>query len=112
MSDIRRRRVARFLPYLPCNGVSVAHITRCPVAKSLCLALTLLALASSPVSSHLTRYTGAERSSTVAEIWIDADRIVLKLEVGDLDREAFNTLLTTGPVNLDESELGLALTAG
>lgn len=112
MSDIRRRRVARFLPYLPCNGVSVAHFAGWPVARLLCLALTLLALASSPVSSHLTRYTGAERSSTVAEIWIDADRIVLKLEVGDLDREAFDTLLATGPVDPSESELGLALTAG
>ena len=112
MSDIHPRRAGGLLRRLPADGASGAHFTLWPLARSLCLALTLLALATSPVSSHLTRYTGAERSSTVAEIWIDAGRIVLKLEVGDLDREAFDTLLTTGPVDPSESELGLGLTAG
>ena len=58
----------------------------------LCLMLTLLALART-AQAHLTKYTGAEHSSTVAEIWIDAERITLRLEIGDLDREAFADLL-------------------
>ena len=70
-----------------------------------------MALASSPVSSHLTKYTGAERSSTVVEIWIGVDGIVLRMEVGDLDRGAFDALLAVGPVDLSKPELGLTLTA-
>ena len=111
MSDFHARRPAGFLRYALRNGVSALRVTRWPFARLLCLALTLLALASSPASSHLTRYTGAERSSTVAEIWIDGDGIVLRLEVGDLDREAFDSLLAAGPINPGTSELGLALTA-
>ena len=91
--------------------MSDLRVRRCSAARILCWTLTLLALASSPALSHLTKYTGAERSSTVAEIWIEADRIVLRLEVGDLDRESFAALLSAGPVALKESELGLALTA-
>lgn len=111
MSDLRPRRRTSSCWYLPANGVSAAYATRWPAARVLYAALTLLALASAPVSSHLTKYTGAERSSTVAEIWIEADRIVLQLEVGDLDRESFEALLSVGPVNLGKSELGLTLIA-
>ena len=58
----------------------------------LCLMLTLLAFART-AQAHLTKYTGAEHSSTVAEIWIDTERITLRLEIGDLDQEAFADLL-------------------
>ena len=111
MSDLQPRRVASSWRDLPSKGISAKCGTRWPAATILYLAFTLLALASSPVLSHLTKYTGAERSSTVAEIGINADRIVLRLEIGDLDLELFDALLSVGPVSLSESELGLALTA-
>ena len=110
MSHLQPRRIASLLRDLPSKGISAGYVTPWPAARMLYLALTLLALVSSPVLSHLTKYTGAERSSTVAEIWIDLDRIVLRLEVGDLDLESFDALLSVGPVDLRESELGLALT--
>ena len=111
MRDLQPRGVASSWRDLAPDGFSACHAPLWPATRILFLALTLLALASSPVSSHLTRYTGAERSSTVAEIWIDVDRILLKLEVGDLDRESFDALLRTGPVSMEKSELGLALIA-
>ena len=75
----------------------------------LCLALSLLALAQ-PAQAHLTKYTGAEHSSTVAEIWIADQRVTLRLEIGDLDREAFGALLDDEPAAQDEAPLGLVLT--
>ena len=110
MSGLHPQRLPRSWRKRPSSGPSSGDAGRWPAAWILCLALTLLALASSPVLSHLTKYTGAERSSTVAEISIDTDQIVLRLEVGDLDRESFAALLSVGPVELSESELGLALT--
>ena len=80
-----------------------------PIVCLLCLVLSLLALAR-PAHPHLTRYTGAEHSSTVAEIWIDRERITLRLEIGDLDREAFATLLNDDTPGQDEVRLGLVLT--
>lgn len=65
------------------------------------LTLCLLALAQT-VQAHLTTYTGAEHSSTVAEIWIDGERITLRLEVGDLDQEAFAALLNDAVPGQDE----------
>ena len=96
---------------LVCDGGSAWRIGRWPVARMLLLTLILLALAPSPVWSHLTKFTGAERSSTVAEIWIGVDRILLKLEIGDLDRVSFDALLGEGPVSLKKSDPGLALIA-
>ena len=110
MSDLHPSRRAGSWRDRPCNGISCEYAGRWQGAWTLYLALTLVALASSPALSHLTKYTGAERSSTVAEIWIDTDQILLRLEVGDLDRESFADLLSVGPVDLGESELGLALT--
>ena len=111
MRDLQPPGVANSGRDLVSGGISGPHVPRWPVARALFLTLTLLALASSPVSSHLTKYTGAERSSTVAEIWIEVSRILLKLEVGDLDRESFDALLGVGPVSLKESDPGLALIA-
>ena len=111
MKSVQPRGAAGARRNLSSNIKSAGHVRRWPVARMLHLALTLLVIASSPVSSHLTEYTGAERSSTVAEIWIDPDRIVLQLEVGDLDRASFDALLSVGPVDLKKSELGLALIA-
>ena len=110
MSDLHPRRRARSWPGGPSIGTSSGNVGRWPAAWFLYLALTLVVLASSPALSHLTKYTGAERSSTVAEIWIDTDQIVLRMEVGDLDRESFAALLSVGPVDLTESLVGLALT--
>lgn len=102
-------RTSIFWQYLLSNGNSACCFIRRPEVRALYLASALLAFAASPALSHLTKYTGAERSSTVAEIWIDADRVVLRLEVGDLDRESFVGLLTVGPVDPAQSEPGLAL---
>ena len=110
MRDIHPRRRAGSWRNRPCNGISSEYAEGWPAAWILYLALTLVALAWAPALAHLTKYTGAERSSTVAEIWIDTDQIVLRLEVGGLDRESFAALLSLGPVDLGESELGLALT--
>jgi len=57
----------------------------------------------------LTKYTGAEHSSTVAEVRIDDQRVTLRLEIGDLDREAFGGLLDDQPAAQDEAPLGLLL---
>ncbi len=70
--------------------------------------LSLLTLART-APAHLTTYTGAEHSSTVAEIWIDVERITLRLEIGDLDQEAFAALLNNAP-GQDEIHPGLLLT--
>lgn len=75
----------------------------------LCWVLSLLAFAGT-AQAHLTKYTGAEHSSTVAEIWIDVERITLRLEIGDLDQDAFAALLNDDPAAQDEAALGLALT--
>jgi hypothetical protein len=61
------------------------------------------------VQAHLTTYTGAERSSTVAEIWIDAERITLQLEIGDEDRKAFAALLPDGVSRSDKTHQTLTL---
>lgn len=75
----------------------------------LCLALNLAALTPT-AQAHLTKYTGAEHSSTVAEVWIDDQHVTLRLEIGDLDREAFGALLDDKPAVQDETPLGLLLT--
>ena len=75
--------------------------TKIALTFLLCLALTLLPLART-AQAHLTKYTGAEHSSTVAEIWIDEERITLRLEIGDLDRETFGDLLNDGAPEQDE----------
>ena len=75
----------------------------------LCLALNLAALTPT-AQAHLTKYTGAEHSSTVAEVWIDDRSVMLRLEIGDLDREAFGALLDDEPAVQDEASLGLLLT--
>ena len=80
-----------------------------PAACLLCWVLSLLAFAGT-AQAHLTKYTGAEHSSTVAEIWIDVERITLRLEVGDLDQDAFAALLNDDPAAPDEAALGLVLT--
>ena len=74
----------------------------------LCLALSLLALAPD-AQAHLTRYTGAENSSTVAEVWIDDQHVTLRLEIGDLDRETFGVLLGEDAAGQDANRLGLVL---
>ena len=61
------------------------------LAIALCVALSLVL--SEGAAAHVTTYTGAERSSTVIELWIEADRITLRLEIGERDREAFAALL-------------------
>ena len=76
--------------------------------RLLCLALSLLALART-APAHLTKYTGAEHSSTIAELSIDARGITLRLEIGDLDREAFADLLGEEVSGQDEGSLGLLL---
>ena len=75
-----------------------------------CLLYLILSLLASPAQAHLTKYTGAEHSSTVAEIWIDDQRVTLRLEIGDLDRAAFGALLDDGPAARDEAPSGLLLT--
>ncbi|ETX07034.1 MAG: hypothetical protein ETSY2_13505 [Candidatus Entotheonella gemina] len=72
------------------------------------LLLTLMAL-SRTAHAHLTTYTGAERSSTVAELRIDADRITLRLEIGDQDREAFAALFQGDAAKSDDGHQGLGL---
>ena len=71
--------------------------------------LSLLALART-AQAHLTKYTGAEHSSTVAEIWTDGERITLRLEIGDLDQEAFADLLDDEASTQNEVPLDLILT--
>ena len=71
--------------------------------------LSLLALART-AQAHLTKYTGAEHSSTVAEIRIDGERITLRLEIGDLDQEAFADLLDDEAPTQNEVPLDLILT--
>ncbi len=71
--------------------------------------LSLLALART-AQAHLTKYTGAEHSSTVAEIWIDGERITLRLEIGDLDQETFADLLDDEASTQNEVPLDLILT--
>ena len=68
-----------------------APMSKLCLSRALCLALTLLWLRGAP--AHVTTYTGAERSSTVVEVWIEAERITLRLEIGERDREAFAALL-------------------
>ncbi len=75
---------------------------------SLCLMLSLLALVRT-AQAHLTKYTGAEHSSTVAEIWIDEERITLRLEIGDLDQDAFVDLLNDAAPGQDEVSRELLL---
>ena len=45
------------------------------------------------VQADWTSFTGAELSSTVAEVWIHPSHITLRLEIGDRDRNAFADLL-------------------
>ena len=75
-----------------------------------CLLYLILSLLASPAQAHLTKYTGAEHSSTVAEIWIDDQRVTLRLEIGDLDRTAFAALLNDEASEQDEAHPGLILT--
>ena len=75
-----------------------------------CLLYLILSLLASPAQAHLTKYTGAEHSSTLAEIWIDDQRVTLRLEIGDLDRAAFAALLNDEASEQDEAHLGLILT--
>jgi hypothetical protein len=75
----------------------------------LCLLLGLLMWAPS-VQAHLTTYTGAERSSTVAEIWIEAERIKVQLEIGAQDREAFANLLNHAVSKPDKVDHDIVLT--
>lgn len=81
-----------------------------PAACLSCLMLSLLAPAWT-AQAHLTKYTGAEHSSTVAEIWIDVERITLRLEIGPLDREAFAALLSDAPTGRHEVQRELVLSA-
>ena len=73
--------------------------------------LNLVALTQT-TRAHLTKYTGAEHSSTVAEIWIDEKRITLRLEIGDLDQEAFAGLLNADVPGQDEVYRKLLLIDG
>ena len=82
-------------------GTSIVIIRSWPATWLLCLILTLLPLART-AQAHLTKYTGAEHSSTVAEIWIDEKRVTLRLEIGDLDQEAFADLLNDDAPEQDE----------
>jgi hypothetical protein len=75
----------------------------------LCLLLSLLVWAPS-VQAHLTTYTGAERSSTVAEIWIEAEHVKVQLEIGAQDREAFANLLHHAVSKPDAVDHGIVLT--
>ncbi len=70
----------------------------------------ILAGLAQTVQAHLTKYTGAEHSATVAEIWIDADRITMQLEIGDRDRKAFAGLLRDGVPQPLDVDSGLVLT--
>ena len=72
-----------------------------PATWLLCLILTLPPLART-AQAHLTKYTGAEHSSTVAEIWIDKKRVTVRLEIGDLDQEAFADLFKDGASGQDQ----------
>ena len=89
-------------------GISSVIIRSRSAFRLLCLALSLLAL-SPTAQAHLTKYTGAEHSSTVAEFSIDAGGITLRLEIGDLDRQAFADLLGEEVSGQDEGSLGLLL---
>ena len=80
------------------------------IITTTCLLYLILSLLASPAQAHLTKYTGAEHNSTVAEIWIDDQRVTLRLEIGDLDRAAFGALLDDEPAAPDEAPLGLLLT--
>ena len=92
-------------------GIGIAPVMMKPWLPTCLLGLLLSLLALAPTArAHLTTYTGAERSSTVAEIWIDADRITLQLEIGDPDREAFAALLDGHASQLAEVHQGLLLT--
>ena len=82
-----------------------------PAICLLCLLLNLVALTQT-TRAHLTKYTGAEHSSTVAEIWIDEKRITLRLEIGDLDQEAFAGLLNADVPGQDEVYRKLLLIDG
>jgi len=77
----------------------------CPI-----ILLCLLAF-SSHAQADWTIYTGAELSSTVAEVSIDANHIALRLEIGDRDREAFASLLDGDRSGVDFFRHGLALAA-
>ena len=90
-------------------GISIVIIRSWPATCLLCLILTLLPLART-AQAHLTKYTGAEHSSTVAEIWIDEERITLRLEIGDLDQEAFADLLNDDASEQDGIQRDLVLT--
>ena len=90
-------------------GISIVIIRSWPATCLLCLILTLLPLART-AQAHLTKYTGAEHSSTVAEIWIDEERITLRLEIGDLDQEAFADLLNEDASEQDGVQRDLVLT--
>ena len=90
-------------------GISIVIIRSWPATCLLCLILTLLPLART-AQAHLTKYTGAEHSSTVAEIWIDEERITLRLEIGDLDQEAFADLLNEDASEQDGIQRDLVLT--
>ena len=89
-------------------GISSVIIRSRSAFRLSCLALSLLAL-SPTAQAHLTKYTGAEHSSTVAELSIDAGSVTLRLEIGDLDRGAFADLLGEEVSGQDEGSLGLLL---
>lgn len=61
------------------------------------------------VQADWTSGTGAELSSTVADVSIEADRITLRLEIGDEDRETFATLLSGDRSKTDFFHHGLVL---
>ena len=84
--------------------ITKRFLLSCPYVILLCL-LTL----SSRVQADWTIYTGAELSSTVAEVSIDADRITLRLEIGERDREAFASLLDGDRSGADFFHHGLVL---
>ena len=77
-------------------------ITNRSFSLSLChvVLFSLLAIASH-VQADWTIYTGAELSSTTAEVWINADHIMFKLEIGDRDREVFAALMDRNPSGVD-----------
>ena len=65
------------------------------INKLILLAVTAF-FVSIPLSSKADwiNFTGAELSSTIAEVYVEEDKILLVLEIGESDKEAFSDLIS------------------
>jgi hypothetical protein len=73
----------------------------------LILLVVIISFISIPHNSEADwiNFTGAELSSTIAEVYVEEDKIIVVLEIGDRDKEAFADLISDPGESADKDAL-------